>query len=209
MLLDVQDVHKTLGSNHILKGISFQMDKGESVSLVGENGAGKSTLISLIVGLRAPNKGVVRLNGLDPRRATGRKSFAYVHQNVSFPNNIKAREVLSFVAAISDNALPPEEMIELFELHDLLPRPAGVFSGGETKRLAFAAALVMNPPLLVLDEVMNSLDIHMRMKMTEYLRGFVQKGGSVLFTAHLENERKSLGSKELYIVDGKLQEIAP
>lgn len=206
MLLDVQNVHKTLGSNHILKGITFQMGQGESVSLVGENGAGKSTLISLIVGLRAPNQGIVRLNGLDPRTANGRKAFAYVHQNVSFPNNIKAREVLSFVAAITDKALPPDEMIELFELSDLLSRPAGVFSGGETKRLAFAAALVMNPPLLVLDEVMNSLDIHMRMKMTDYLRDYVAKGGSVLFTAHLENERKSLGSKELFIVDGVLKE---
>lgn len=204
MILDVQDVHKTLGTNHILKGMTFQVSAGEAVALVGDNGSGKSTLISLIVGLRRPSRGRVLVNGGDPRETQTREALGYVHQSVAFPANLKAKEILRFVAALAKRPKDIDELIDLFELHHLLSRPIGVFSGGEAKRLAFASALILNPRLLVLDEVMNSMDAQIRKKTTDYLKTYIQDGGAILFAAHLESERRDLATRELYLRNGVL-----
>lgn len=158
-LLEVDDVHVRRGLTSVIRGMSFRVDEGEVVTLLGSNGVGKSTTLRTISGLHTPHRGAIRFAGAV---ISGRSSHEIVRSGVAhvpegrqvFPG-LSVRENLEMgaYATVGGGAAPIDRALEVFPmLERFMGSPAGSLSGGQQQMLAFARGLMSAPRLLLLDE---------------------------------------------------------
>lgn len=159
-LLHVQDLHVHYGKSHILQGVSFEVGKGEVVSLLGRNGSGRSTTLKAIMGLVSPTAGEVRLNG---RELSGSRPYTVCRSGISFvPEEREIFANLTVDENLRMGEQPPREdapawtsaqMFEYFpQLKQRRKTKAGNLSGGEQQMLTICRSLLGNPKLLLIDE---------------------------------------------------------
>ncbi|MCP9485979.1 MAG: ABC transporter ATP-binding protein [Gaiellaceae bacterium MAG52_C11] len=193
-----------MGARVILDDVSYEAPTGAIVALVGPNGAGKSTSLSLLLGLRRPDRGTASLFGADPRRATVRRRLGVTPQQMSFPSTLRVREVVELVRAHYVRPLPTDEICARFHLSALAGRQTGGLSGGEKRRLAVALAFVGSPDLVVLDEPTTGLDVESRQATWEAIRSYASEGGTILLTTHYLEEAEALASLVVVIDEGRV-----
>ncbi len=190
-------VHKTypqqigrFPANHALKGISFTLEQGETLGLIGQNGAGKSTAIRLMMGYMRPDQGkIIVLN--DERNAPPvRRRIGYLPETSAFPPNLTCMELLHFAGRCC--GMPKKKIAERSEiltkrlgLRDVCNRSLNKYSKGMQQRAGFAAALIHNPELLILDEPMSGLDPIGRAEIIGLIHELREQGKSILFCSHL------------------------
>lgn len=168
-MLSVRGVHKSYGSVEALRGVDLTVEPGEIVGLVGPNGAGKTSLVSIVAGLRRPDRGEVHVGGLDVtrhRQEVGRL-LGLAPQDLAIYPTIKVRDnlvVYGELAGLRGAELRRriDETAETLGITDLLDRRGAALSGGQKRRLHTAMALVHRPPLLLLDEPTVGADIESR-----------------------------------------------
>ncbi|MBV7317463.1 ABC transporter ATP-binding protein [Shewanella sp. NIFS-20-20] len=144
-----------------LANISFELEAGKLLALLGHNGAGKSTLIKLILGLMAPTSGQLNVFGEAPylRRQRGALRIGYLPENVSFYDNMSGEDVLRYLAKLKGvGATRVNELLVEFQLDYAKSRPVRTYSKGMRQRLGLAQALLEQPNLLLLDEPTVGLD---------------------------------------------------
>ncbi|MDG4827931.1 ABC transporter ATP-binding protein [Solwaraspora sp. WMMD1047] len=177
---------------------------GELVGLLGPNGAGKSTLLNLLIGLRRPSAGRVELFGGDPRDAVRRRQLGVTPQETGLPGTLRVGEVIDFVAAHYADPLPRADLLDRFDLADLVRRQTGGLSGGQRRRLAVALAFVGRPRLVVLDEPTTGLDVAARHALWEGIRAFHADGGTVLLSSHYLEEIEALAKRVVVLGQGRV-----
>lgn len=179
-----------------LTGVDAEIPEGSFYAVLGPNGSGKSTLVRTLLARIQPVRGVTRIDGRDsrswPRRELAR-AVGVVPQNESMPFPIGVRELVTMgryphvglMAALSesDRAAIEAALVECDVAH-LAERNVQTLSGGELQRVRIARALAQQPAALVLDEPTASLDIRHEMAILEVLRGFAERGGTVLLITH-------------------------
>ncbi len=191
--ISVVDVSKRLGRNLALDHFSLELAHGEALALLGPNGAGKTTAVSLVLGLRRPDAGVVSVLGRDPTStANGAPLIGSSPQEVAFPTTIRVDELIAFVASHSSQPAPLEHVLAACGLEPLARRQAGGLSGGERRRLSLALAICGKPSVLVLDEPTTGLDAQARQAMWHLPTTYTAAGGSLLLTTHDLHEVQSL-----------------
>jgi len=159
-LVEAEELHAFYGSSHVLHGVSFRVQRGESVGLMGRNGMGKTTLLRTILGLVRPRIGCVRLRGRDvtaeaPHRIA-RSGVAYVPEGRGIFPNLSVRENL--LMAARPGAWTLARVLDTFpRLSERLRHGGGQLSGGEQQMLTIGRALMTNPELLILDEATEGL----------------------------------------------------
>jgi branched-chain amino acid transport system ATP-binding protein len=160
-MLEIENVHTFYGNIHALKGISFLVDKGEIVTLIGANGAGKSTTLKTMSGLLRPRQGSIRFNGEDltsyPPHEIVTKGVVQVPEGRRVFGRLTVTENLEMGAfAIADQTIINKNMEKVFNLFPRLKERrkqlAGTLSGGEQQMLATGRALMANPRVLLMDE---------------------------------------------------------
>ena len=159
-LLEVNDIHVYYGAIHAIKGISFSVDEGEVVTLIGANGAGKSTTLNTVAGLLRPREGSIHFGGKDLARVHA--SDMVKHGMALCPEGRRIFQQMTVLENLEmggftrpDKEIPGsiEQMFELFpRLKERQKQIAGTLSGGEQQMLAMARALMTKPRLLMLDE---------------------------------------------------------
>ncbi len=204
MIARLQDVHKRLGQIKALAGVSLEVRPGELLALLGPNGAGKTTLVSLLVGLRSPDRGLVRLNDRDPRDPEARRILGVTPQSTGFPPNLRVAEVIDLVRAHYPEPLQTSSVLERFDLTDLARRSVSALSGGQARRLAVALAFAGNPKLAVLDEPTTGLDVESRRALWEQIEDFRKAGGTLLLTTHYLEEAEELADRVVVLARGKV-----
>lgn len=201
---ELRGVEKRYGDVRALAGIDLEVRAGEIVAVLGPNGAGKTTAISILLGLRSPDAGSVRLFGHDPLHRGVRERLGAMLQDSGVPATLRVGEVVDLFRAYYPIALPRDEVLAAADLADLRSRPVGKLSGGQRQRLYFALALAGDPDLLVLDEPTVGLDVAARRAFWDRIRGLAALGKTVLFSTHLLDEADALATRIVLIDHGRV-----
>jgi ABC-2 type transport system ATP-binding protein len=206
-VLKVREVHKRYGPVNALNGVDLDVNQGEIVALLGQNGAGKSTLVSVIAGLRKPDRGSVWLNGIDASTHPDlvRRQLGLAPQETGVFPTVSARNNLRYfgeLAGLRRNDLKQriDEVAEAFSLSDLLDRRARHLSGGEARRLHTAMIVLHRPPLLLLDEVTAGVDVQSRNQLLDLVRSLADQGSAVVYSTHYLHEIETLRAHEVVIL---------
>ena len=184
----LRGAEKWFGGKAAVAGLDLVLPQGTFLALLGPNGAGKTTALSLLLGLRKPDRGEALLLGGSPLDIDIRRRIGATPQTSAFPPGLKVREIVAFVAAHYPDPMPEAKLYERFGLGALAERQVGGLSGGEQRRLGVALALLGNPEVVFLDEPSTGLDVEARRLMWETMQSFHERGGTVLLTTHYLEE---------------------
>ncbi|WP_035855068.1 ABC transporter ATP-binding protein [Cryptosporangium arvum] len=190
MNIDVTDLHKRFGSASALDGMTFGVRPGVVTGFVGPNGAGKSTTMRVILGLDAPDAGTALIGGRRyrdlerPLRTLGSLLDAAALQ----PSRTGRNHLLWLAHSQGLGGARADEVLTLTGLHDVRHRKAGGYSLGMRQRLGIAAALLGDPPTIMLDEPFNGMDPDGIIWMRGLLRSLAAEGRAVLVSSHLMGE---------------------
>jgi len=191
-----------------LSRVSFSLARGRTLGLIGANGAGKSTSIKLLMDFIRPDDGKIEVMGKDPRDHRARRGIGYLPEVPAFPANLTALDLLAFVGATC--GMPKDLMRDSSErwltalgLWEARKRPLRSYSKGMQQRASFAAALLPDPELLILDEPMSGLDPIGRADIIALIRRLRDEGRTILFCSHILEDVDRLADEVLILHKGR------
>lgn len=192
-----------------LQGVSFRLDEGETLGLIGANGAGKSTSIKLMMDFIRPDSGTIRVFDSSPMKPDLRAQIGYLPEVASFPSNLTLPDLIKFTASSCGlSKLEQEErirgLLEELNLSHALNKKLRNYSKGMQQRANFVLALLNNPQLLILDEPMSGLDPIGRGLVIDLIRRLKNEGKSILFCSHILSDVDRLVDKLLVLHKGKV-----
>ncbi|MFN8204084.1 MAG: ABC transporter ATP-binding protein [Solirubrobacteraceae bacterium] len=208
----VRDLRKTYGELEAVRGISFDVARGEVFGLLGPNGAGKTTTVEILEGYRERTSGEVAVLGLDPgqRPPELRERVGIVLQQTGIYRNIRVREALVHFAGLYAAPRDPDEVIALVGLDGKQNALARTLSGGQLRRLDLALALIGDPELIFLDEPTTGFDPAARRTAWGTIRSLRELGKTVVLTTHYLDEAQELADRVAIVKGGTiLAEGAP
>ncbi|AFI29810.1 ABC transporter ATP-binding protein [Bacillus stercoris] len=203
--ITVQNLNKSYEDHQVIKGISFDLRKGEVFGLLGPNGAGKTTILESIIGLRKPSGGEVSVMGYNPLKQPEKiRPFIGVQpqETTLFPY-LKVGETLKLFSSLYNKSRSPEEILKLVGLEDMMNKPTRKLSGGQRKRLLISIALISDPDILFLDEPTASLDPHSRRQIWDIIQSLKENGKSVFLTTHSMEEAYTQCDRTAILNNGK------
>ena len=210
-LLEIDNLFKACGSLKAVDGLSFSVNAGEAFGLLGPNGAGKSTTMMMICGLLEPDSGEVRLEGraLDRRIPQSRQRLGVVPQDLAIYPDLTARENLLFFSSLyqlsgQQRKQRVDQVLEQVGLSARADDLAETFSGGMKRRLNFAAAVMHDPVLLILDEPTVGVDPQSRAHLIECIRTLQANGTAVIYASHYMEEVQAICSRAAIVDHGKM-----
>lgn len=210
MILSIQNLSMSYGRRKVLDGVSFAVQQGEAVALMGPNGAGKTTTLKCVLGL-VRYEGTIEVDGFDATRrgVEARRRVGYVPQSPAL-HTFTAAEFVHFVGRLRGvDDRKGNEALALVGLADHRDRLVREFSGGMQQRLSLAAALLDDPPLLLLDEPTANLDPEARARFLDLLRGLRAEGRSLLVSSHRTGEIRGLVDRVVMLRDGRVEADGP
>ena len=199
-IVELQGARKRYGAVDALHGIDLRIDRGEVVALLGPNGAGKTTSISLMLGLRRPTAGRVRLFGLDPGDRRARSRTGVMLQESGVPGTLTVRELVDLFRAYYPRPLPAARAIGLAGLADKAGARVSQLSGGQRQRLYFALAVCGDPEVLFLDEPTVGMDVEARQAFLASMRELAAAERTIVLTTHYLDEADAL-ARRIVVID--------
>ncbi len=189
---------KPASENWILQNISFDVQKGESIGIVGKNGAGKSTLLKMITGTLQPTEGSVSVNG---------KISAILELGMGFNGDLTARQNVIHALGLMGNSyndiMNAMQDIEAFaEIGDYFDEPIRTYSSGMQMRVAFAVATAFRPDILIVDEALSVGDAYFQHKSFDRIKKFKEQGTSLLLVSHDANSIKMVCDRVVLLQNG-------
>lgn len=186
-----------------LNDVSFEVKKGEVIGLIGSNGAGKSTLLKVVSGVMKPTKGKVTVNG---------QVSPMIELGAGFDYELTAREniylngaILGYSKQFIDDKF--EEIVEFSELRDFLDAPVKNFSSGMVAKLAFSIATVVDPEILIVDEILSVGDIKFQEKSKNKMMEMIKGGTTVLYVSHSLESIEELCDRVVWLEHGTLIKV--
>ena len=202
----IRTINRTKEKKKVFKAtddVSFKIYKGEKVGLIGYNGAGKSTILKIISRVYTPDEGEVIINGnIAPLLSLG----------AGFDKNFSGRENIFLNGAIlgyNEEFLRSkyDEIVEFSELEEFIDFPVKNYSKGMLSKLGFSIATVVDPDILILDEVLGVGDVQFKRKSRERLQSLMESHTTVLFVSHSINDIRTICQKAIWIENGRIREI--
>ena len=210
-MIDLDEVTKLYGVKMAVDRLSLKIQAGELFAFLGPNGAGKTTTIKLMCGLLFPTSGTVRIGGLDMNRDgdRARQMISYVPDQPYLYEKLTGREFLQFIADMYGLARAPgqrriHEMIELFSLDDFVDDLTERYSHGMRQRTVFAAALLHEPQVLIVDEPTVGLDPKSVRLLKDLLRREAGRGATVFLSTHSLDIAQQLADRIGIVEHGRL-----
>jgi Cu-processing system ATP-binding protein len=214
--VQVRDVTKRFGEVEAVRNVSFDLEEGETVALVGHNGAGKTTLLKLMLGLIRPTSGSIEVLGQHPAAGqfSARRRLGYLPENVSFNAALTGRETLTFYARLKREPLQEvPALLDRVGLAHAADRRVGTYSKGMRQRLGLAQALLGEPRVLLLDEPTTGLDPALRQSFYEIVEQLRARGATALLSSHALTEieeragRVIIMNRGVKVADGTLDAL--
>ena len=186
-----------------LSDVSFEVKQGEVVGLVGNNGAGKSTLLKIVAGVMKPTSGKVEVGG---------NICPMIELGAGFDSDLTARENVYLNGAVmgyNKQFLESkyDEIVEFSELQDFMEVPVKNFSSGMIARLAFSIATIVDPEILIVDEILSVGDAAFRQKSENKMKSMIGGGTTVLYVSHSANSIKALCDRVVWLDHGRVMMV--
>jgi ABC-2 type transport system ATP-binding protein len=209
--LEVVDLHKSYGATRALAGVDLRVGAGTILGLLGPNGAGKTSLVSIVAGLRRPDRGRVVLCGVDVHRepARARPLVGLAPQDTGVYPTITVLDNLRYFAELAgmrrrEARARAVAVADALGLTALLGRRAAQLSGGERRRLHAAIALVHRPRVVLLDEPTTGADVRTRAQLLALVRDLAATGSAVVYSTHYLHEVEELDAEVAFIDQGRI-----
>lgn len=216
--IEISHLTKTYGTVTAASDVNLDVIGGELMVLIGGSGSGKTTILRMINRLIEPDKGFVRINGTDIREfdeVSLRRNIGYVIQQIGLFSHMNVRENIGLIPKLEgwENERINAQVSELLEMVDLPPETFSTrypreLSGGQQQRVGLARALVMNPPLFLMDEPFGALDPILRKQLQEEFLSIKKDiGRTILFVTHDIDEAFKLGDRIAIMDEGKIVQV--
>ena len=218
ILLEAKNLVKRYGGRAVVDHVSFTVNQGEIVGLLGRNGAGKTTSFRMTIGMIRPDEGSVLFEGVDatrmPMYKRARRGMGYLSQEPSIFQRLTVRQ--NVMAIMETMNLPRkvrnekcDSLLQQFDLMRLSDQFAKTLSGGERRKLEIARALVSNPTMILLDEPFSGVDPIAVGDLQNEIRGLKDRGISILLTDHNVRETLTVTDRSYIIDHGKVLRVGP
>ena len=214
-MLEVKNVKKSFDKLNVLKGISFNVEKGEVISVIGPSGCGKSTLLRCINMLEKPSSGKIIFEGIDITSKNTdlpkvREKIGMVFQQFNlFPHLTVLDNIILAPVKLGimdkDSAIKrAEELLKETSLLDKKDNYPEELSGGQKQRVAIVRSLIMNPDIILFDEPTSALDPEMVQEVLELIREVSKMGKTMIIVSHEMSFVKDISNRILFLDDGKI-----
>ena len=216
MFLEIHDLRKGFGEGEnrteVLKGISFEVERGEICVLLGPSGSGKSTLLNIIGGIDNADAGYVAIDGertadMSEKVLTSyrRKHLGYVFQMYNLIPNLTVRENIEVGAYLSDQPLPVDDLLNILGLTEHQRKLPNQLSGGQQQRTAIGRAIVKNPDILLCDEPTGALDYHTSKEILKLIEKVNLKYGNTIIMVTHNDAIKDMADRVVKLKDGGIR----
>jgi zinc/manganese transport system ATP-binding protein len=219
LLVEAVDLTAGYPGKTVWREANFSIRKGEFVAIIGPNGAGKTTLFRLLLGMKRPTGGSIRLFGSEPTRGSPRIGYVPQHHTIDDESHIESMEIVrlalsgrkwGFSAFSDEDRKAALSALEGVGATELAQHPMAELSGGELQRIFLAEALVSNPDLLLLDEPLSNLDMRRERDLLRLVNDVVRtRDVTALLIAHNINPLLPFLDKVIYIANGKVASGRP
>ena len=224
-ILEVKNIYKSFGKTEVLKGISFSLQKGEVISIIGSSGSGKTTLLRCLNFLETPDIGEISVNGKilfdsndkstlsDEQIRENRLHFGLVFQSFNlFPqysvlDNVTLAPKLLKKGSDSEIEKNARELIAKVGLTEKANNYPCQLSGGQQQRVAIARALAMNPDILCFDEPTSALDPELTGEVLRVIKGLKESNRTMIVVTHEMEFAKNVSDKIIFMADGIIEEM--
>jgi ABC-2 type transport system ATP-binding protein len=205
-VIQVSELHKSYGDFEAVRGIDFEVGKGEVFGLLGPNGAGKTTTVEILEGLRPRSKGQVKVLGFDPEvsKRSLKDRIGVCLQATNLPDKLRVSEALDWFAAFYSRKADCNKLLQRLQLWDKRNDFYSKLSGGQKQRVALALALVNDPNLVFLDEPTTGLDPQVRLEIHTLIEELKAANRTILLTTHYIEEAERLCDRVAIIDQGKI-----
>ncbi len=209
LAIRVEDLRKSFGPVDVLKGVDFEVRRGEIFALLGSNGAGKTTVVKICSTLLRSDGGTVTVRGFDVRTEADRvrESISLTGQFAAVDAMLTGRENLVLIGKLRGVADPggaAADLLDRFRLSDAADRRAGTYSGGMTRRLDIAMSLVGSPDVIFLDEPTTGLDPEARIDVWKTIKELADGGTTILLTTQYLDEAEHLADRIAILHGGRI-----
>ena len=210
--VEVKNIKKSFGDFQAVKGISFNIKKGEIFGLLGPNGAGKTTTLNMILGLLNPTSGSITIEGYDNVKdgLKVKQMIGFMTQETVVDGYLSAKDNLTIFAKLYH--VPADQVekrvmhaLEEADLVEFAQKPAGTFSGGMQRRLNLVKSMIQEPKILILDEPTTGLDVQSRLGMWENIKELNNKGITIILTTQYLEESDALCDRIAIIDHGEIK----
>ena len=210
-MIDVNDLHKAFGAVKAVDGVSFAARDGEITGLLGPNGAGKTTTLRMLYTLMRPDRGTVRVDGIDAAAdpLAVRRRLGVLPDARGLYKRLSARENIDYFGRLqgldaTTRRRRADELIAALDMADIAERRTEGFSQGQRVKTAIARALIHDPRNVILDEPTNGLDVMATRAMRTFMRRLKDEGRCVLFSSHIMQEVGALCDRIVVIARGRV-----
>jgi ABC-2 type transport system ATP-binding protein len=207
--IQVKGLQKSYKTLHVLKGVDFEVEKGNIFALLGSNGAGKTTIIKILTTLLKQDSGTAIVNGFDVAAKHGdvRQSISLTGQFAAVDEILTGRENLIMIARLQhlhDSRQVADDLLNRFGLTDAADRRVSTYSGGMRRRLDIAMSLIGKPQLIFLDEPTNGLDPEARIEVWKTVKELANNGTTVFLTTQYLDEAEQLADQIAILHEGRI-----
>lgn len=200
-MIQISNINKSFNKRCVLKNISFDIEQGKCIALIGKNGAGKSTLIDILIGNVNANSGEI----FDKHKLLQSENRSIMFQKTMFPDQLKVIEIINLYQSFYENPLPLEEIIELTKFDSSqLNQFVNKLSGGQQRLLDFVLSLIGQPQLILLDEPTSTMDIEIREYFWSIIENLKEDNRTILYTSHYIEEVERMSDKIILIENGEI-----
>ena len=224
-LLEARNIKKNFGKTEVLKGISFSLEKGEVLAIIGSSGSGKTTLLRCLNFLEIPDVGTITVGGnvlfdggdsatlSDEAIRQNRLHFGLVFQNFNLFPQYNALENVALAPKLLKKGTPAEieenarKLLDQVGLSDKLENYPYQLSGGQQQRVAIARALALQPEVLCFDEPTSALDPELTGEVLRVIRGLKNQNTTMIVVTHEMEFARNVADKVIYMADGVIEEM--
>lgn len=208
-IIKVKKLTKSFGTLKAVRGISFNVKRGEIFGMLGPNGAGKTTTLEMLEGLRVSDGGSIEVAGVDvvKNRRKVKSLIGVQLQSSAFFDNLNLKELIKMFASLYHVKVDPMRILGEVELTDKAKTMVKNLSGGQKQRFSIASALVNKPQVLFLDEPTTGLDPQARRHLWGLIQDINKKGMTVVITTHYMDEAEELCDRVAVVDHGKIIDI--